>query len=98
MSNDEHIRVTFAALAQAAADVEHVAAQMDQHHTHLRGVVDPLVSSWTGEAGSSYETIQQQWDAGGEDLNDLLKRIARTLRVAADRYRSAERAIAALWP
>jgi WXG100 family type VII secretion target len=92
MSADGHILVTFAALNEGAADADTIAGRIEQQLSDLRGYVRPLVSSWSGQASSNYQTLQTQWDTSAADLNVVLKQIAQALRTAAQNYQATENA------
>jgi WXG100 family type VII secretion target len=90
MSVDGHILVTFAALDEGAADADTIAAKIDQQLTDLRGYVQALVSTWSGQAASNYHTLQTQWETSANDLNAVLRQISQALRVAAENYQVTE--------
>jgi early secretory antigenic target protein ESAT-6 len=92
MSVDGHILVTFAALGEGATDAETIAARIEQQLADLRGYVKPLVSNWTGQASSNYQTLQNQWDTSATDLNAVLRQIALALRQAGQNYQATENA------
>lgn len=84
------IKVTFAALEQAAADIDaaraRIAAQLDELRRHLA----PVVSSWTGDAAGRYNEAQQRWDRSATDLTETLHKIKGLVLGAGAGYRSVE--------
>jgi early secretory antigenic target protein ESAT-6 len=86
MSADGHILVTFAAVNEGAADADTIAGRIEQQLSDLKAYIKPLVGSWSGQASSDYQVLQQKWDTSAEDLNQVLKQIAQALRVAAQNY------------
>jgi early secretory antigenic target protein ESAT-6 len=84
-------------LDEGASDADSVAGQIQQRLGDLHGYLSPLVASWTGEASSDYQALQQRWDTTADDLNAVLREIAGALRTAAQSYVTGERGNAAMW-
>lgn len=89
--------VTFGAVDAAAADTNNVAGQIDQQLADLTAYLAPLVATWTGQAASDHQALQQRWDASAVALNQVLRDIATALGNARANYAAAEAANAALW-
>jgi 6 kDa early secretory antigenic target len=91
------IKVTFAALEGARADVagtsQRIAAQLDD----LKRYLAPLVATWEGEAATRYAETQRRWDTAAADLRDVLAQVGVALGGAHDAYRRAETANAGRW-
>ena len=97
MSADGRMLVTFAAMENAAADVDTIAGRIDRQLDDLKAYLSPLVASWTGQASADYQALQSRWDSGAADMNSVLREIAGTLRTAHANYTSAESANASIW-
>lgn len=84
------IKVTFAAVDQAAADIDsaqgRITGQLDELKRHLA----PVVSSWTGDAATRYNETQQRWDTSAADLTETLRRIRALVLEAGAGYRAVE--------
>ncbi len=97
MSGDGHILVTFGAINEAAMDTDSVASQIAQQLSDLKAYLAPLVANWSGEASTEYQALQAKWDAGANDLNQVLRQMAQALRTAADNYQTTERTNSSIW-
>jgi WXG100 family type VII secretion target len=97
MGTDGQVIVNARVLDEGASDADSVAGQIEQQLGDLRGYLAPLVASWTGEASSDYQALQQRWNATADDLNGVLRAIAGALRTASQSYVSGERGNAAMW-
>jgi len=92
-----HILVTFAAVEQAATDVDSVAGQIAQELDDLRSYLAPLVATWEGTASADWQSLQNRWNSAATDLNAVLRQMASNLRIAANNYINAESANASIW-
>ena len=97
MSQDGQILVTFGAVNEAAMDADGVASQIAQQLGDLKSYLAPLVASWSGEASSDFQALQAKWDSSANDLNQVLRQIAQSLRTAGDNYLNTERTNSQLW-
>jgi len=97
MSQDGQILVTFGAVNEAAMDADGVASQIAQQLGDLKAYLAPLVASWSGEASSDFQALQAKWDSSANDLNQVLRQIAQSLRTAGDNYLNTERTNSQLW-
>ena len=97
MSQDGQILVTFGAVNEAAMDADGVASQIAQQLGDLKAYLAPLVGSWSGEASSDFQALQAKWDSSANDLNQVLRQIAQSLRSAGDNYLNTERTNSQLW-
>lgn len=91
------IKVTFGAIDTAASDTDSIASNLNQQLDDLKGYISPLVATWTGQAATSYQTLQQQWDTSAANLNDVLRQIATTLRTSNQNYTTAETSNTNIW-
>jgi early secretory antigenic target protein ESAT-6 len=94
---DGHIRVTFESVMGAAGDTDTIAGQIEQQLGELKGYLAPMVSSWSGQASSDYQSLQARWDTSAADLNAVLRQIAGALRTAHGNYRLAESQNSSIW-
>ncbi|HXV92350.1 MAG TPA: WXG100 family type VII secretion target [Pseudonocardia sp.] len=91
------IKVTFAALEAARADVAGTAARIHGQLEDLRRFLAPLASTWEGQAAVEYRARQRQWDTAAADLAAVLTQIGVALGAAHDGYRQVEQANTARW-
>ena len=97
MAAEGQVIVNAQALDEGASDTDAVAGQIEEQLNDLQGYLAPLVASWTGEASSDYQALQQRWNTTAEDLNAVLREIAGALRTASENYVSGEKRNAAMW-
>ncbi|MCM3883409.1 WXG100 family type VII secretion target [Frankia sp. R82] len=94
---DGEILVTFSSLAQAQTDTGSAFTAIQQELTDLRTYLNPLVSSWTGQAATNYQAAQTKWDNAVTDLNQVLGIISQALGTAHSTYRDTETINAGMW-
>jgi WXG100 family type VII secretion target len=89
------IRVNFAELTQAAADIDEVTRAMDialgDLHTSLR----TKLADWDGGAFGSYTDTKAAWDNAANQIKILLDSIRRGVDAANERMANTELAAAA---
>jgi WXG100 family type VII secretion target len=91
------IRVSFAALESARADVAQTATRISGRLDELRRFLAPLASTWDGRAAEDYQARQRQWDTAATDLAAVLGQIGVAVGAANDGYRQVEQSNAARW-
>jgi 6 kDa early secretory antigenic target len=91
------IRVSFAALESARADVAQTATRISGRLDELRRFLAPLAATWDGRAAQDYQSRQRQWDTAATDLAAVLGQIGVAVAAANDGYRQVEQANAARW-
>ena len=91
------IRVSFAALESARADVAQTATRISGRLDELRRFLSPLAATWEGRAAQDYQARQRQWDTAATDLAAVLGQIGVAVAAANDGYRQVEQANAARW-
>jgi WXG100 family type VII secretion target len=96
-NSSEQIKVSFSAIDTAASDTDTIATNLGQQLDDLKSFISPLVASWTGEAATSYQALQKQWDNSADQLNQILRQIAAALRTSNQNYTTAETANANIW-
>jgi WXG100 family type VII secretion target len=97
MAADGQVIVDAHVLDEAASDTDAIAGQIDSQLSDLKGFLAPLVASWSGEAATDYQNLQNKWNSSAEDLNQVLRQIASTLRSASESYVSGENTNAQMW-
>ena len=93
----EEVVVTPQALDNAASDTDAVAGQIEGQLNDLHTYLRPLVATWTGQASTDWQSLQQKWDTSADDLNTVLREIASALRQSAETYTSGENTNAQMW-
>jgi len=63
--------VNFAALHQAAGDIQNAINSMESQLHEADSTAAPLVSTWDGEAKAAYQQRQQKWTQAANDLTTL---------------------------
>lgn len=97
MGAEGQVIVDAQVLDDGASDADTVAGQIEQQLGDLQGFLAPLVASWTGDASSDWQALQQRWNGSADDLNAVLRQIAMALRSASQSYVSGERNNASMW-
>src|ERR1043166_4427556 len=80
------IKVSFAGLAQGAADIGKSASMIQSHLDQLKKALQPLVSTWTGTAAENYGHFQGEWDKAAADLQQVLASIGTAVSRAGEDY------------
>lgn len=62
MGAEGQVFVNALVLDEGASDAEAAAGRIEQQLGDLRGYLAPLVASWSGEASSDYQALQQRWN------------------------------------
>ena len=91
------IRVSFAALESARADVAQTATRISGRLDELRRFLTRSPPPGRDRAAQDYQARQRQWDAAATDLAAVLGQIGVALAAANDGYRQVEQANAARW-
>lgn len=91
MPNDA-IKVTFGELENAASSISGNASQIEQQLGDLKRYLQPLVSSWQGDAMEQYQQLQGKWDKSAADLQQVLASIGTAVQNAAQHYQEGENA------
>jgi early secretory antigenic target protein ESAT-6 len=93
----DKVLVTFAALAEAAQQIQSTYNNLNTKLTDLENTLKPVVSTWTGSASENYQVQQQKWNQAQTDLNTVLKAIGSAVENAHDAYTSTETANSQAW-
>ncbi|MCP2260204.1 early secretory antigenic target ESAT-6 [Streptoalloteichus tenebrarius] len=91
------IKVTFGALSQAQSDISSTANKIEGQLESLKSRLQPLVSTWEGDAAAAYNEHQRKWDEAAADLKQVLNQIGIAVGHALEQYQDAERKNASRW-
>jgi WXG100 family type VII secretion target len=86
------IRYNFPQLLSAADDCNSAVKNMTGELDTLKQGLQPLLSTWDGDARTAYYQRQTEWDSAASDLRDLLTRIEKALRESAQKMQAREKA------
>lgn len=90
MTNDDTLRVDFAAMQKASGDIQSALNEIDSQLTQLERDAAPLVATWGGDARDAYDTHQRKWRERAGDLSAMLRDIKRALDDSAADYQHTE--------
>lgn len=93
----DKVLVTFAALAEAAQQIQSTYNNLNTKLTDLESTLKPVVSTWTGTASENYQVQQQKWNQAQTDLNTVLQAIGKAVESAHDAYTQTETANSQAW-
>lgn len=91
------IKVTFGELASGQSSIATTSKSIQQQLDDLKSFLQPMVSTWEGEASTQYMAKQAQWDQAAADINQVLHQISVTLGNTNDNYQQTESSNAARW-
>jgi len=92
-----NITVQFEALANAEQQITSCANQLNSQLDELRQMLQPLVSTWTGQAMENYQVQQNNWNQAQQDALQVLQGIGRVVGAAHDAYVHTEKSNASTW-
>ncbi|GAB3486511.1 WXG100 family type VII secretion target [Amycolatopsis cihanbeyliensis] len=84
------ILVDYNTINTAAEDCNKTGGELGSLFEDLKSKLNPLVTTWEGEAQAAYLEQQRQWDNAFEDMKQLLAQIAAVLPQIADGYQGTE--------
>lgn len=87
------IKVDYATIHTAAEDCNSTGNELEARFEQLKSDLQPLTSSWTGEAQAAWQERQQNWNTALEDLRQVLAQIATALPQIADGYQSTDNSV-----
>ena len=93
----DRVLVTFAALAEAAQQIQSTYNNLNTKLNDLESQLRPVVATWTGKASEDYQVQQQKWNSAQSDLNNVLQAIGKAVEAAHDAYTQTESANATAW-
>lgn len=88
----DQLVVDFAAMQQAAADIQSAINKLTSDLDQLNSDAQPLVSTWSGDAQQAYFQRQTMWTNAANDLTQLLRDIQRALVDSTNDYQATEKA------
>ena len=91
------LKVDFAGLATAAADIQTGAGKLESTLADMDASLQPLRANWTGEASASYEAAKARWTTALTDMKALLAEIGRAVDSSGSEYKSTETKNAGRW-
>lgn len=97
MSDGGPVLVTFSALANAAQAIQSTYSNLNQKLDDLQRQLQPVVSTWSGQASENYQAQQQKWNQAQTDLGNVLQAIGKAVETAHDAYTQTEQANAGSW-
>jgi early secretory antigenic target protein ESAT-6 len=84
------IKVTFGSLEAAGGNITSAAGKVSSSLDDLKRYLQPLVSTWQGQAHETYQTLQAKWDSAAADLQQVLHSIGVAVHSANEAYRAGE--------
>ncbi|MBA0124760.1 WXG100 family type VII secretion target [Haloechinothrix sp. YIM 98757] len=84
------MKVHYETLFNASSEVEMASKAMTEASDNLKNDLNPLVSTWSGEAEQNYAKLQSEWDTAHAELNQVLAQIATALQRIGEGYRDME--------
>jgi early secretory antigenic target protein ESAT-6 len=91
----DQIAVDFQRLSTTRDHIAQTVGTMNSTLDDLKAYIKPLTATWTGDASTQYQVLQDKWDASAADLNSVLGRISAALGEAITQLQAAERQNAA---
>ena len=92
---DGSIVLSFSALQAAEAAINSNLTKLRARLDQLEGDLQPLVSSWSGDAQAAYLIQKKQWEHAAQDLALMLQSIVLALGNTNTDYTDAQRRIVA---
>jgi len=77
-------------MVTTAGQVDNTNNEVQSELSRLRGVVDGLRGSWSGQAQASFDQLMQRWDTNAKDLSDALTSISENIRANAHALENVE--------
>lgn len=88
--NLDGLRVNHAGLETAAQDLYQAVKDIDDRMNRLEGELEPLRSSWAGNAQQAYVVAKSKWDQAIQEMATLLADTSRTVSQSNEEYRAAD--------
>jgi WXG100 family type VII secretion target len=73
-------------MAQAANDVDGVAARLDSMLRTLMNNLEPLMTAWVGQGGTAFQRVRMEYEADVQKLNNALHGLSAALGRANTGY------------
>lgn len=84
------LRVDHTGLDQAADDLMGIVNKIDARMQDLERELDPLRSSWVGDAQQAYLAAKTRWDGAIIEMRDLLRSTSQQVSRSNEEYRAAD--------
>jgi early secretory antigenic target protein ESAT-6 len=84
------LRVNHAGLDEAAGDLMRIVARIDTRLNQLQQELEPLRTSWLGDAQRAYAVAAARWDAAISEMGDLLAGTSQQVTRSNAEYRAAD--------
>lgn len=91
------IVVDYQTINTAAEDCNKTGGELGSLFEDLKSKLNPLITTWEGEAQASYLELQTKWDQSFEDMKQLLAQIAAVLPQIADGYQGTEKGVTGMF-
>jgi 6 kDa early secretory antigenic target len=90
MPSSDQLVVDFAAMNQAASDIQAGINKLSSDLDQLNTDAAPLVQTWSGSAQEAYHQRQQTWTTAANDLAQMLRDIQKALVESTQDFNSTE--------
>jgi WXG100 family type VII secretion target len=77
-------------MQSASQHVYDVNGQIQSELSSLLARLEPLMSTWQGEAATSFQTLKERWHQDATQLNAALRGIGDGIKQAHGNYQSVE--------
>jgi WXG100 family type VII secretion target len=91
------IEVNFEGLQQGGEGITGVYRSLVGTLESLEQELQPMLSSWNGNAREAYFAQKKKWDEAAQALGTILAQIGQAVHGAHDNYRAAEQSNQQLW-
>ncbi|HTK65233.1 MAG TPA: WXG100 family type VII secretion target [Pseudonocardia sp.] len=93
MSSDGAIKVSYQIIDQAGEDCKNAGNQIEQLFDQLQSQLQPLISTWEGDAMDAWHQRQNEWNRALDEMKSLLARIATALPQISEAYQQTDSGI-----
>lgn len=83
-------RVTEDELKALSSRISQVNSQIQGEVKRLDGVISTIAGGWQGQAASSYNRLQQQWNEDARKMNNILNDIKEAVDSTRQNYSATE--------
>jgi WXG100 family type VII secretion target len=84
------LKVVHAGLDETATDLRGVVDAIDARLRSLERELQPLSTSWVGDAQQAYLLAKRRWDAAIAEMRDHLRQTSAQVSQSNDEYRAAD--------
>ena len=91
------ISVKFESLAAGEQGIRNNYAKLTATLDQLESDLQPMLSTWSGQAQESYLACKKQWDDAAQALSQVLNNIGQAVGQANQNYQAAENAAKGNW-